>query len=164
MKWALLSVVLSISGVSAGAAEPAAAPSLAPDFTLRSLTGDNLRLSEYRGSVVLLGFWARWCGDCRQAMQALNEVHAKYERAGLVTLGIDVDDTDEQAAAMARSLALNFPVLVDTYKTASSSFDLKSMPLLVLIDREGQIRYRHIGFERGHEIKITEHLRQLLNE
>lgn len=97
-------------------------------------------------------------------MQALNQVHAKYERAGLVTLGIDVDDTEEQAAAMARSLALNFPVLVDTYKTASSQFNLKAMPLLVLIDREGRLRYSHTGFERGQELLITDQLRQLLNE
>lgn len=137
---------------------------MAPDFALRSLDGSNLRLSEYRGSVVLLGFWARWCSDCRQAMQALNQVHAKYERAGLVTLGIDVDDTEEQAAAMTRSLGLEFPILIDTYKTASSQFTLKAMPLLVLIDREGRIRYSQAGFERGKELQLTEQLRRLLNE
>ena len=160
----MASVVLLIAGASIHGAESVATAHPAPDFTLRSLAGENLRLSEYRGSVVLLGFWARWCGDCRQAMQALNEVNAKYERAGLVTFGINVDDTEEQAAAMAHSLSLEFPVLLDTYKTASSRFDLKSMPLLVLIDREGRIRYTHTGFERGQEIKITEQLRQLLNE
>lgn len=166
LRWALLTgTVLSLSAVSvAQTPEPVTTYAVAPDFALRSLNGDNLRLSEYRGNVVLLGFWARWCGDCRQAMQALNEVHAKYGSAGLVTLGIDVDDTEEQAAAMAHSLALNFPVLVDTYKSASSQFNLKSMPLLVLIDRDGRLRYTHAGFERGQELLITEQLRQLLNE
>ncbi len=165
--WNLLTcsglVLAAATPTMAQAAETAvAAPS--PDFALRSLTGENVRLSEMRGSVVLLGFWARWCGDCRQAMQALNEVQAKYERAGLVILGIDVDDTVEQAAAMTHSLGLTYPVLVDIYKSASSQFNLKSMPLLVLIDRSGQVRYSHTGFERGHEQLITEHLRQLLNE
>lgn len=155
-----------VTGATATSSVHAAEPVqvVAPDFALRSLSGDNVRLSEYRGSVVLLGFWARWCGDCRQAMQALNEVHAKYQRAGLVTLGIDIDDTTEQAATMVRSLGLSFPVLVDTYKTASSQFNLKAMPLLVLIDREGWIRYSHAGFERGQELLITDQLRQLLNE
>lgn len=148
----------------AAAAESTGVEALAPDFALRSLTGSNIRLSEYRGSVVLLGFWARWCGDCREAMQALDEVHAKYERVGLVTLGINVGDTEEQAAAMAHSLGLRFPVLVDTAKTASSQFNLKSMPLLLLIDREGRLRYSYAGFERGQELLITENLRQLLNE
>lgn len=146
------------------AAETVQQDTPAPDFALRSLGGENLRLSEYRGSVVLLGFWARWCGDCRQAMQALNEVHVKYQKAGLVTLGIDVDDTEEQAAAMVRSLRIDFPVLLDASKAASSQFNLKSMPLLVLIDREGQIRFSHAGYERGQETLITDKLRQLLNE
>lgn len=97
-------------------------------------------------------------------MQALDEVHAKYQRVGLVTLGINVGDTEEQAGAMARSLGLHFPVLVDITKGASSQFNLKSMPLLVLIDREGRQRYSFAGFERGQEVLITEKLRQLLNE
>ncbi len=155
--------MLAAPGI-ARAGEADAIPSLAPDFALRSLGGENLRLSEYRGSVVLLGFWARWCGDCRQAMQALNEIHAKYQKAGLVTLGIDVDDTEEQAATMVRTLGISFPVLLDSARMASSQFNLRSMPLLVLIDREGQIRYSHAGYERGQETLITDRLRQLLNE
>jgi len=154
--------LVSLNDVSA--AEAAGAEQLAPDFALRSLGGGNVRLSEYRGSVVLLGFWARWCGDCRQAMQALDEVHKKYQRAGLVTLALNVGDTEEQAAAMAHSLGLTFPVLVDTTKAASSQFNLKSMPLLLLIDREGRVRDSYAGFERGQELLITEKLRQLLNE
>ncbi len=148
----------------ARAAEAKAVLTATPDFALRSLSGENLRLSEYRGSVVLLGFWARWCGDCRQVMQALNEVHAKYQKAGLVTLGIDVDDSEEQAATMVRTLGIDFPVLLDASRTASSQFNLKSMPLLVLIDREGRMRYSHAGYERGEETVITDKLRQLLNE
>jgi peroxiredoxin len=146
------------------AAEPDNTAQVAPDFALRSLEGGNIRLSEYRGNVVLLGFWARWCGDCRQAMQALNEVNEKYQRAGLVTLSINVGDTEEQAATMAHSLGLEFPVLVDTTKIASSQFNLKSMPLMLLVDREGRIRETYAGFERGQELLITEKLRQLLNE
>jgi peroxiredoxin len=158
----VLSTVFASGIASAAVAEGVQA--VAPDFALRSLGGGNMRLSEYRGSVVLLGFWARWCGDCRQAMQALNEVHAKYQKAGLVTLGIDVDDTEDQAATMAQTLGIDFPVLLDTSRMASSQFNLKSMPLLVLIDREGRIRYSHAGYERGQETLITDKLRQLLNE
>lgn len=157
--FSLLTSVLA----QAPAPVPAASVPL-PDFTLRSLTGENLRLSEFRGNVVLLGFWARWCGDCRQAMQALNEVHAKYERAGLVTLGINLGDTPDQAESMAKSLGLAYPVLLDTNKIAGSQFDINAMPLILLIDREGKVRFSHPGFERGQDQKITEHLRQLLNE
>jgi len=164
--WAAMAIMLLTLSVIPGvnAAEAKDAAQNAPDFALRSLTGENIRLSEQRGSVVLLGFWARWCGDCRQAMQALNVINKKYQRAGLVTFSINVGDTEEQANAMAHSLGLEFPVLVDTSKTASSQFNLKSMPLLLVIDREGRIREAFTGFERGQELLITEKLRQLLNE
>jgi peroxiredoxin len=81
-----------------------------------------------------------------------------------VTLALNVGDTEEQAAAMAHGLGLTFPVLVDTTKAASSQFNLKSMPLLLLIDREGRVRDSYSGFERGQELLITEKLRLLLNE
>lgn len=137
---------------------------VAPDFALRSVVGQNLRLSEYRGQVVAIGFWARWCGDCRQAMKALNEIDTKYRKAGLVTLTINVDDTAEQAAAMARSLQLSIPVLLDERKTVSGLFDLKSMPLIVLIDREGRQRFRHVSYELSDDVRIGNELRILLNE
>lgn len=136
----------------------------APDFVLRSASGGNIRLSEYQGQAVVLGFWARWCGDCRQAMQALDGLYDKYQRAGLVLLGIDVDDSPEQTLSMARSLGLTFPVLVDDQKIVSSLYKVKSMPLIVLIDRAGQVRYLHKGFELGDQGKIGDEIRELLNE
>lgn len=135
-----------------------------PDFSLRSTSGEVIRLSEQRGTVVMLGFWARWCGDCRDAMQALDAVNDKYQRAGLLTLGVNVGDSAEQASAMASNLALKFPVLIDAGKTASSQFDLQSMPLIVLIDRDGQLRFSYRGFSRGDDLKIAAQLRTLLNE
>lgn len=154
--WAALALAFGSVAI-AGAQET-------PDFALRSLDGANLRLSEYRGEVVMLGFWARWCGDCRQAMKALNAINGKYQRAGLVTLGINVDDPPEQVAAMARSLGLSYPILLDSRQAASSAFELKSMPLIVLIDREGRQRYRLTSFELGDEALLSDELRTLLNE
>ncbi len=156
--------MLVLSLMSAHAAELLDEDAVAPDFALRTLDGDNFRLSEQRGNVVLLGFWARWCGDCRQSMAALNEIHAKYKTAGLVVWGINVDEREDQARAMAASLALAFPVLLDNNRSVSGQFNLKAMPTLILIDREGRIRFTHSGFERGQQQLIAEHLRQLLNE
>ena len=136
----------------------------APDFVLRSASGGNVRLSEYQGQAVVIGFWARWCGDCRQAMQALDGLYDKYQRAGLVMLGIDVDDSVDQARSMAHSLGLTFPVLVDDQKIVSGAYKVKSMPLIILIDRAGQVRYQHKGFELGDQGKIGDEIRELLNE
>ena len=157
-----LAVVLLLSYASVWAESDKGNAS--PDFALRAVSGENLRLSEFRGDIVVLGFWTRWCGDCREAMQALNVLHDKYERAGLVTLGVDVDDTTEQAGAMANSLGLKFPILIDAQRHASNQFELNKMPLIVLIDRDGKIRYRHTGFERGDDVIVAEQLRQLINE
>jgi len=159
------SVVIMLSQpVLAQEASSAPESELAPDFVLRSISGGNVRLSEYQGQVVALGFWARWCGDCRQAMQALDGLYAKYQRAGLVLMGIDVDDSMEQTRAMARSLGLAFPVLVDDQKIVSNLYKVKSMPLIILIDRAGQIRFQHKRYELGDQNRIGEELRQLLNE
>jgi len=156
-----MALLFSVGNAVAQGNSAAAAVS---DFALRSTSGENLRLSEYRGEVVIVGFWARWCGDCRQAMKALSEINSKYQKAGLVTLGINVDDTADQADAMARSLGLNFPTLIDDHKAASNSLNLNSMPLIVLIDREGRQRFRHTSYELGDESRIANELRGLLNE
>lgn len=137
---------------------------LAPDFALRSIDGRNLRLSEFRGDVVLLNFWAQWCGECRQAMPGLNELYSKYQRAGLVMLSINVDEDVERVAALAKNLKLSFPVLIDDRKEASSLYQLKSMPMLVLIDRDGRMHYTHEGYQRGDEQQWSEQVRRLLNE
>ena len=75
----------------------AAPAGTAPDFTLRTADGRNLRLHEQRGRVVLMNFWATWCGPCRQEMPLLNQLHQKYQAAGLTLLGINVDDDSRQA-------------------------------------------------------------------
>jgi len=149
-------VMIGLSGVAQAAD--------APDFSLRMTTGENLRLSEHRGEVVMLGFWARWCGDCRQAMQALSELNQKYARTGLVTLGVNVGDTAEQAAAMSQSLGLSFPTLVDPGRSVGEQFNLGKMPLIVLLDRDGVVRFSHAGYERGDDTLVANQLRLLINE
>jgi peroxiredoxin len=150
--------------VQSSFAEDNAATDAAPDFVLRSVGGENVRLSEYQGQVVVIGFWARWCGDCREAMQALEGLYSKYQRAGLVMLGINVDDSLDQTRAMAKSLGMSFPVLIDAKKAVSDSYKVKTMPLIVLIDRAGQVRFRHKRYELGDQNHISDEIRQLLNE
>src|SRR5262245_10083710 len=82
-----LSLVLGIGSSSFSSAAESATE--APDFTLRTLDGQNLRLSEFRGEVVMITFWASWCGACRQAIPALNEMDEKYRRAGLILLSVN---------------------------------------------------------------------------
>lgn len=142
----------------------AAEKTLAPDFALRGVDGSNRRLSELRGEVVLLTFWAQWCGECRQALGPLNELYSKYQKAGLELLGINVDDDPERAISATKNLKLLFPVLIDEKKQASSTYRIQSMPLLVLIDRDGRIQYTHSGYQSGDEREWSEQIRLLLNQ
>jgi peroxiredoxin len=136
----------------------------APDFVLKTLEQSNLRLSEFRGEVVLLNFWASWCGACRQAMPALNDIYEKYRHVGLVMLSVNLDEEAHRAHDMASSLKIRFPVLLDDRKIASQAFKVDNMPLTVLIDREGVVRFTHVGYNAGDESKILAPLRKLLNE
>jgi peroxiredoxin len=136
----------------------------APDFVLGTLEHGNLRLSEYRGQVVLINFWASWCGACRQAMPRFNEIYDKYRLAGLVMLSVNLDDEHHSAMHMAQGLKIKFPVLLDRRKEVSRMYGLDKMPLTVLVDRSGVVRFMHAGFNTGDEHKILEPLRELLNQ
>ena len=138
----------------------------APDFALRSMEGENVRLSEHTGEVVLINFWATWCGPCRQEMPQLDQIYGKYRRAGLVLFSVNLDEADNLAAAkeMAQTLRISYPVLFDARKDVARAYQAATMPLTVLIDREGVVRYVSEGYKVGYEVRYTDKLRELLNE
>jgi peroxiredoxin len=136
----------------------------APDFALKSSTGENLRLSEYRGEVVMVNFWATWCGPCRQEMPLLDELYQRYQRVGFNLLGVNIDDDSRRAMQMIAELGVNFPVLFDDRKEVSKLYEVEAMPVTVLIDREGNVRYVHHGYKPGYEEKYLDEVRSLLRE
>jgi peroxiredoxin len=136
----------------------------APDFALKSNSGENLRLSEYRGDVVMINFWATWCGPCRQEMPLLEELYLRYQRVGFSVLGINIDDDSGKAMKMATELGVSFPVLFDTRKEVSKLYEVDAMPVTVLVDREGTVRYVHHGYKPGYEEKYLDQIRSLLRE
>ncbi|MCR5882787.1 TlpA family protein disulfide reductase [Rhizobacter sp. J219] len=136
----------------------------APDFTLRTLNGPNMRLQEQRGKVVLVNFWATWCGPCRKEMPHLNRISDKYKSAGLVLLGVNIDEDVRNAAEVAGKLKVSFPVLLDTDKAVSKLYDLNSMPSTMVIDRSGKVRFLHRGYQDGYEDTYDQQIRELLKE
>ena len=146
-------------------ARAAVAPATpAPDFTLRSADGGNLRLAELRGRVVLVNFWATWCGPCKIEMPHLNRIYEKYRSAGFVLLGVNIDEDPKQATALATRMGLKFPVLFDTDKAVSRRYALDSMPGTVLIDRDGTVRHVHKGYREGVEATYEAQIRTLVKE
>ena len=134
----------------------------APDFTLRTINGPNLRLAEQRGRVVMVNFWATWCGPCRQEMPQLDRLYQKYKASGFVLLGVNVDEDTRKAADVAAKLGVTFPVLLDTDKAVSKLYDLSTMPSTVIIDRDGKVRYFHRGYLAGYEDNYDKQIRELL--
>ncbi len=136
----------------------------APDFTLRASNGKNLKLSELRGNVVMINFWATWCAPCRQEMPHLNRFHEQYHKAGFVLLGVNVDDQAASAEAMARELKIAFPVLFDADKQVSRRYDVDAMPSTVLIDRDGKVRQIFRGYRAGTEQRYEAAIRELIKQ
>jgi len=150
------------------ASAPAAAPTMvgkdAPDFALKTLAGANLRLSEFRGQVVLVNFWARWAGDSRQEMPALNKINTIYERAGLVVLGVSIDEDLRRARDFAEAMKVSYPIMFDTGSDIGRDYLLEKMPMTILVDRSGVVRYSHVGFKSGDDRIYLEKIRELLRE
>ena len=157
-----------ILGAAIAGASLAAAPSMvgkpAPDFVLRGLDGRNLRLSEYRGQVVLVNFWSRSDGDSRQQMPALDRINITYQRAGLVVLGVSVDDDLRRSREFATAMRLSYPILFDTGSEIGRDYLLQKMPVTILVDRAGVVRYSAVGFRRGDERIYLDQIRELLRE
>ena len=163
LKTTLLGIFLGIIATSSLAASDLAGQT-APDFALKSATGENLRLSEYRGDVVMINFWATWCGPCRQEMPLLNELFNRYQRVGFNLLGVNIDDDSRRAMQMVEDLGVNFPVLFDETKEVSKLYQVEAMPVTVIVDREGTVRYVHHGYKPGYEEHYLTEIRTLLRE
>ncbi len=164
MRTLFLSLLLA-TGVAAQTAVAAVTPqAAAPDFTLKSAEGRNLRLAEQRGQVVLVNFWASWCGPCKVEMPHLNKLYDKYRASGFTLLAVNIDDDARTGAATAAKWGLKFPVLLDADKRVSKLYDLGSMPATVLIDRDGKVRYLHRGYRDGVEEAYERQIRELVKE
>jgi peroxiredoxin len=139
-------------------------PKLAPDFTLKSDNGKNLRLSEYRGEVVMINFWASWCAPCRQEMPLLDELYSEYQPLGFTILGVNVEEDSTQAKKLLSESPVSFPVLFDNQSTVSKLYNVVAMPSTVLIDRDGNVRYLHHGYKPGYEESYQQQVRALIRE
>ena len=159
---ALALMALFVS-VPSQAAMPAVG-SVAPGFTLQANNGKNIKLGELRGQVVMINFWATWCGPCRQEMPHLNRIHERYQKAGFILLGVNLDEQPEAAHAMVRKLAIGFPVLFDSGKRVSRLYDVSAMPSTILIDRDGRVRHVHRGYRAGHEVQYDNEVREMLKQ
>lgn len=152
-----------LSGITFGASYLYASQ-LAPDFTLKSKESGNIRLSEQRGNIVMVNFWASWCGPCREELPEMEALYQEYRDLGFEILAVNVDDEESKADILLDDIEVSFPVLYDTAGNVSKLYDVNAMPTTVIIDRDGNQRLLHLGYRAGDEKKYEEAIKILMRE
>jgi thiol-disulfide isomerase/thioredoxin len=118
----------------------------APDFSLPQPSGGPpLKLSDYRGRVVVLDFWATWCEPCRAEIPHFVDLQNKYADQGFQILGVAMDDSPDPVPAFVKQFKMNYPVVMGNAKIGEQYGGVLGLPIAFLIDRQGQIRKKHIG-------------------
>ena len=161
LKCACLMVLI---GVACGGPQPASAagPELeVPGIKLVAGRSSPI-LTEYRGKVVLLDFWASWCATCKVSLPFLDRMQRKYAARGLQVLTVNVDTERSAADALLKKLNPSFSVVFDPEGKLPEAFGIQSMPTSFLIDREGAVQEKHEGFRESHEHAIESEILRLL--
>jgi thiol-disulfide isomerase/thioredoxin len=117
----------------------------APDFTVTDIFGNKLRLSDYKGKVVMLDFWATWCGPCRIEIPGFVELQDRYRNQGFTIIGISMDDGPEPVVEFYKQFKMNYPVALGDDRLGALFGGILGMPTTFLIGRDGRIYVKHIG-------------------
>lgn len=149
--WAILGLFLPLMTV-------AHAGDMAANFTLRDIDGANVTLSELKGNVVLISFWATWCGPCKEEMPHLQKLYTKWKDKGFVVLSISTDDarSASKVKPYIRKNGYTFPVLLDKSSTVVSTYNPgKTLPFTVILDRDLSYAKIHAGYTPGDEEELA---------
>ena len=136
----------------------------APQFTLAARGGRDVSLTQYRGQVVMINFWASWCGPCRQEMPLLESIYKRYNKRGFTLLGVNVEPDSKAADEWLRDTPVSFPILYDKDSKVSKLYEVAGMPCTVIIDRSGKLRVLHRGYKPGDENEYLDSIRSLIRE
>ncbi len=136
----------------------------AAEFRLQARGGGALALSELRGKVVLVNFWATWCGPCRKEMPLLEQIQKKYGPLGFALVGVNVEEDTRLMDTFLKDVPVSFPILLDPANGVSKLYEVSAMPSTVIIDRKGVVRFIHQGYVPGDEGKYQDMIRQLIRE
>jgi peroxiredoxin len=137
---------------------------VAPGFELSDRDGGRVALADLDGEVVLVNFWATWCGPCREEMPHLEALYQRYSDLGFTLLGVNVEEDSSGADEFLAGTPVSFPILFDPENEVSKLYNVVAMPSTVLIDRAGNMRFIHHGYKPGYENDYQSQIRALLRE
>jgi len=162
----LLSVVLALTLAIAGAsvARAVGEGTVAPEIALKDLSGKLVQVADLKGKVVLVDFWASWCGPCREELPVLDGLYKKYRERGLVIIGVGLDRDSDKLAKFLRAMPLSFPVVHDPAGSVADKYGPPKMPSSYLIDKRGLIRHVHSGYKASDKAQLEKELAAMLAE
>ena len=155
---AIAALAIAVPALAGSASAPA------PQFTLAARSGRDVSLAQYHGQVVMINFWASWCGPCRQEMPLLESIYKKYNKLGFTLLGVNVEPDSQAADDWLKATPVTFPILYDKESKVSKLYDVAGMPSTVIIDRSGKLRVLHRGYKAGDENEYLDNIRSLIRE
>jgi len=141
-----------------------AVPKTAPDFTLKTLDGKSVSLSDYRGKVVFLNFWASWCPPCRQEMPSMERLNEVFGKKDFVILAVNVEKGPDTVRAFLKDYPYTFAVLLDPEATAQEVFGVYRFPESFLIDKSGRIVHKFVGAQDYSRVDFLQSLSEYVNE
>jgi peroxiredoxin len=150
--------LLAVSGSSLQTGAPA------PAFELNSNSGKPVSLADLKGQIVLVNFWASWCGPCRQEMPILEQLNHQYHNKGVALIGVNVEPDSNAANTWLKATPVTFPILYDVDSKVSKLYEVQGMPNTVILDRKGVVRYIHRGYAPGAENEYLDQIRTLIRE
>jgi cytochrome c biogenesis protein CcmG/thiol:disulfide interchange protein DsbE len=133
----------------------------APDFTLPDINDNKLSLSKFKGKIVILNFWATWCPPCKKEIPELNKIYAEYKDKGIEIIGITLDKPEKVKEFMEKQ-NIDYPVVIGSREISKDYGNIVSIPTLFIIDKQGRIYKKNIGFKGGDALEKD--LKELLKE
>jgi peroxiredoxin len=136
----------------------------AAEFTLPDVSGEEVALQSFRGKVVLLNFWATWCGPCREELPELDRVQEKFRKRGFVVVAVTVDNELDNIRSFMKKYDLKLQALWDRRKKVVDAYKVEKMPSSYLIDRNGVIRFVHLGYSAEELKRIEAEIDEMLGK